>query len=196
MSIMKRQIRFLLSLAVALAFLLVTGMQSALAQDSKGDTGGEGTNKMSKQEIQAKNKQQILDIIKNKDFVLESNFIQNKYGYRLFINPLFNFIMVNGDTATIQLTFDHFPGWNGVGGITWKGIIDQYKLKPGGAHSAIYLQMHVQGAGIASYQFLTVDANGNADLHINGDYGGQVTFSGNLMPIDKSGVIEGHATNN
>ena len=193
---MKRYIKFLLIFAIALVFIALTGIQVTMAQDSNGNAGDNGTQKLSKQERLAKNKQQILDIIQKKDFVLESNFIQNKYGYRWFINPLFNFVMVNGDTATVQLSFNHLPGWNGVGGITWKGVIDQYKVSPGKPHSPIFVQMHVQGAGIASSQFLTVDADGNADLNINGDYGGQVTFTGNLMPIDKSNVIEGHATNN
>ncbi len=192
---MKTRINFGIKIISVLIIIMMTAWQTSFAQDAKTKDMKLKETKLSRQKQMQKNKQQILELVNSRKFVLENNFIQNDEGRRVFINPMFNFIKIEGDTAIVQLSFKGLLSWNGLGGITVQGHVDKFEVDPGKSNKPIFVQLHIQGAGVASYQFLSIDSDGNSTLTVNSDHGGTVSFIGNIVPIDKSVVMQGHITN-
>ena len=67
--------------------------------------------------------QLMLEMVQNRQFVLQSHTLYSRRGQTAFVSPVTNFIAVDGDNAVIQLAFDNAsPGFNGLGGITLEGL--------------------------------------------------------------------------
>jgi hypothetical protein len=132
---------------------------------------------------------QMLD---NKDFVLESDFLQDRYGNRVFVNSTINFVAVDSVIAVIQIGSDRRLGPNGVGGVTAKGRISRWELKEDKRHN-FTLSMNVMTA-IGIYDLhLSVSPSGRATARLTGLRSGNLTFDGDLVPIEESNVYEGQS---
>lgn len=132
---------------------------------------------------------QMLD---NKDFVLESDFLQDRYGNRVFVNSTINFVAVDSAEAVIQVGSNRGLGPNGVGGVTAKGRISNWKLKEDKKHN-FTLAMNVMTAiGIYDLRF-SISSSGRATARLTGLRSGNLTFDGELVPIEESSVYEGHS---
>jgi len=53
-------------------------------------------------------------MLENRDFVLEANYLQDRYGHRHIVNSTINFIAIDSTTAIIQVGSDFRNGPNGV----------------------------------------------------------------------------------
>ena len=91
-----------------------------------------GQEKLTKEEKKAKRaaeylaaKEVNLAIVESRQWVLESETVQDREGQSYIMNPSLNFAMIDGDQSTIQLDFGALIGWNGVGGITFDGTISK-----------------------------------------------------------------------
>ena len=61
--------------------------------------------------------QQAVQAIKDKQFVLEADQVIFKRGQTAFVSSNTNFVMLNGQRATVQVAFNTpYPGPNGIGG--------------------------------------------------------------------------------
>ncbi len=66
--------------------------------------------------------QQAVQALKNKQFVLEANQVIFRNGMSAFVTSNTNFVLMNGNRATVQTAFNTpYPGPNGIGGITVDG---------------------------------------------------------------------------
>ena len=66
----------------------------------------------------------------DKDFTLEADKIEFKYGQTAFVNSNTNFVSVKGDKSVVQVAFNiPVPGPNGIGGITMDGNVSNYEIK-------------------------------------------------------------------
>lgn len=83
------------------------------------------------------------EILKDGEFVPESNFLQNRYSNRIPVNSTINFIKANEGSAVIQIGSDAGLGYNGVGGITAKGNITKWKVKENDKKKSIDLTMDI-----------------------------------------------------
>ena len=71
----------------------------------------------------------VLDsLLRSGRYVLEADFLQNKYGSRISVPPMLNFIRVDGPKGVLQTGSDTRQGYNGVGGVTAEGSIVAYKI--------------------------------------------------------------------
>ena len=130
-------------------------------------------------------------MIENRDFVLESDFLDNSYGYRFHVNPSINFVKVDDNEAVIQVGSDFRIGPNGVGGVTAKGKITSWKVTNNKDNKAYNIQM-VVSTPIGMYDlFLNILADGRASARLTGMYSGHLTFNGEMVPMSESGVYEG-----
>ena len=69
--------------------------------------------------------------IKERKFVLEADRVTFKRGRSAFVTSNTNFILLNGDRASVQIAFNGaFAGPNGIGGVTVDGTVGEVKPPP------------------------------------------------------------------
>lgn len=132
-------------------------------------------------------------ILQKGDFVLESDFLQNRYGYRAPVSSMINFVKVEGGQAVIQVGSNHHIGYNGVGGITAKGRITNWELKENDKNKSFVLKMDVMSSIGIYTLFFNVSAHGNASASLTGLRPGRLTFDGDVVALNESLVYEGHS---
>lgn len=172
-----------------LIFILVGGSIGVFAQDKETDASlSSKTQKCTEVTAQSKLNKYMLT---NRDFVLEANYLQNKFGDRFNVNSNINFVAVDSTTAVIQIGSDWRIGANGVGGVTAKGNISNWKLTENKKDKSYVLYFNVMTTiGIYDLTF-NIDASGHATALLTGMTPGQLTFDGNLVPYSESSVYEG-----
>ena len=73
--------------------------------------------------------QQAVQALKNKQFVLEANQVIFRNGMSAFVTSNTNFVLMNGNRATVQTAFNTpYPGPNGIGGVTVDGNSSDMKM--------------------------------------------------------------------
>ncbi len=132
-------------------------------------------------------------MLENKSFVLEADFLLDRYGNRVFASSNINFISVDSATAVIQVGSNSRIGPNGVGGVTAKGRITQYELKENERRKIFSLALNVMTSlGIYDLRFL-ISPSGSTRATLTGLRRGQLTFEGDLVPLEESRVYEGQS---
>ncbi len=134
-------------------------------------------------------KQSVQLMLERKHFVLEANYISNKYGNRFMVNSTLNFIKVDSTEIIIQLASNNGMGYNGLGGITLEGGINKYELKETkhGYSLRISSMTHLGSMDV----FLSVSNSGTADAQVSDIAGGSVRYSGKIIPIELSRIYKG-----
>ena len=163
-------------------------------------------NPLSKRELKAQRKAEAategklryeaaLNAIKEGKFVLEADKITFKRGQFVYVTSFTNFIMVNGDKATVQLAFNSMhSGPNGIGGITVNGIISNPKIKTTRRGDLSYT-FAIQGVGISAQINLTLNRGDNsASADVNPNFSSnRTTMSGTIIPLEESNVFKGRS---
>jgi hypothetical protein len=157
--------------------------------------GGQN-DKMTKEEkkkAEAEKEYQLTrQMLENKNFVLESDFLQDRYGNRVFVNSTINFVAVDSATAVIQIGSNYRMGPNGVGGVTAKGRISKWELREDKKRN-FTLSMNVMTTiGIYDLHF-SIGPSGRATARLTGLRAGNLTFDGYLVPVEESSVYEGRS---
>ena len=130
-------------------------------------------------------------MLENKDFVLEADYLQDRYGNRVLVNSTINFVSVDSTEAIIQIGSNFRLGPNGVGGVTAKGRIDKWELTNDQKHKAFILRMNVMTI-IGIYDlFINISASGRGSATLSGMTAGRLTFDGHLVPWEESSVFVG-----
>lgn len=139
--------------------------------------------------------QQAVQAIKDKQFVLEANQVIFKYGQTAFVSSNTNFVMLNGNKATVQIAFNTpYPGPNGIGGVTVDGTASDMKVTTD-KRGNVNCNFSVQGIGISAQVFITLTNGGNnATVTVNPNFNSNtLTLSGNLVPLQQSDVFKGRS---
>ncbi len=133
------------------------------------------------------------NMLENKDFVLESDFLQDRLGNRIPVSSNINFVAVDSTKAIIQVGSDFRFGPNGVGGITAKGEITSWKLNENAKSKSFSLSMSVM-TNLGIYDlFFTIDGSGDGTALLTGLSSGRLTFDGGLVPWENSSVFVGQS---
>jgi hypothetical protein len=137
----------------------------------------------------------ILDSLLNaRSFVLEADFLQDKYGMRLPVMSNVNFIKVNQSNSVLQTGTVTGFGYNGVGGVTAEGKINSWTINKNVKELSYTLRFTVM-TQIGTYDVLmTVNSENNASATITGLWPGKLTWVGHLYTIDNSRVFKGQNT--
>jgi hypothetical protein len=128
-------------------------------------------------------------------FVLEADYVAGKSGSRTPVNSTLNFVIVDSLKATMQLGSPWGLGINGVGGVTVDGKITKYELnkketKKGVSYSVTFYVM----SSFGSYDIqMWISQSGRADATVRGNVSGQLTYSGQLVPLSQSRVYKGQS---
>ncbi len=100
--------------------------------------------------------------------------------------PNMNFVLVQGNKATIQLAFNNgSAGLNGLGGITVEGSVSGVKMRTD-KKGKIYMDFSVMGAAVSAQVFITLYEDSNSAMAIiNPNFGpGSMTVYGKLVPYN------------
>lgn len=154
--------------------------------------------KLSRQELKEVKKAQLqanfwaIDSLLNaKSFVLEADFLQNRYGDRIVVTPTLNFIKLNKTTGILQTGSNWSMGSNNVGGVTAEGSIGRYFVRKDLKKMTFTLQLSLL-TNIGNYDVtMFVMANASARATISGLGRGNLTWDGHLETIENSRVFKG-----
>lgn len=172
---------------IIIAFLLALGMQTVFAQDS-------AEQKKSKKEMRKErlreSRDRLAQLAQDSTLILEANILRNRYQNSFPVTGD-NFILLDGQRVVLQTASPWGPGFNGMGGITLKGRITDYKydIDDKGPIS-ILANVTLGGTGFATLR-ISVSADGNATATYTDNWGGRVTFAGRAGDPDDSRVFEG-----
>ena len=158
-------------------------------------------NKLSRKELKEVRKTQlaanfyILDsLLKSKSFVLEADYLQNRYGDRIPVVSDLNFIRVNVSDGVLQTGSNFGMGYNGVGGVTAEGTIGSWKISKDPKKLIYTLQFSLL-TQIGHYDiFMTVNADNHASATITGLGPGRLTWDGRLRTLNNARVFKGQNT--
>ena len=176
---------------IIIIILLVISSNGIWAQATKNPSS---MTKKEKKELEL-NKEYLMNksMLDNRDFVLEANYLQDRFGNRHIVNSMINFVAVDSMTAIIQIGSDYHNGPNGVGGVTAKGRITGWQLTEDKKNRSFDLTVNVMtNIGIYDLQF-SIGLWGNSTVRLTGLTSGQLTFEGDLVPYSLSSVYVGHS---
>lgn len=137
----------------------------------------------------------ILDSLLNaKSFVLEADFLQDKYGVRVPVTSNLNFIKVDNPDGVLQTGSDNGYGYNGVGGVTASGRLGSWKLMKDTKDKTYTLSFNLM-TQIGHYDVLmTVNSDNYATATITGLGSGQLTWVGHLATVNNASIFKGQNT--
>ena len=139
--------------------------------------------------------QQAVQALKNKQFVLEANQVIFRNGMSAFVTSNTNFVLMNGNRATVQTAFNTpYPGPNGIGGVTVDGSTSDMQITTD-KRGNVNCQFSIQGIGISAQIFISLTNGGNnATVTISPNFNSNtMTLSGNLVPLDQSSIFKGRS---
>lgn len=133
--------------------------------------------------------------IKNKEFVLEADRVTFKRGRSAYVTSNTNFILLNGDRASVQIAFNGaFAGPNGIGGVTVDGNVGEVKTtidKKGNVNC----NFSVSGVGISAQVSIRLSHGGsNATATVSPNFhSNRLTLDGKIIPLSESNIFKGRS---
>jgi hypothetical protein len=154
--------------------------------------------KLTRQELKEARKAQMVanyysldTLLKARSFVLEADFLQDKYGTRVPVTSILNFIKVDNSKGVLQTGSNYGRGYNSVGGVTAEGEIGSWEMSSN--PKKLFYSVHFTiMTNIGDYDvFLTVTSNNLAEATITGMGPGRLTWEGHLVTLYNSRVFKG-----
>lgn len=136
-----------------------------------------------------------LQAIQNRKFILKADDVDFKRGHSSHVNDNTNFVMLNGDEASIQFNSNKaLAGPNGIGGITVEGKASDIEMKTDKKGNILF-EMNVHGSGVSAKVSFRMNKGSNycsatvtPNFHNN-----RITFNGELTPYGSGKVFKGNA---
>lgn len=189
---MKTYIKLLMILFLA-AVLLPVSLASAqeFMQDQK--LTRKEKKEMRKAQLYA-NFLAIDTLLQRRTFVLEADFLQNRYGDQAPVSSTINFIRVEGENVVLQTGSNFAYGYNGVGGVTAEGLITNWKVTRDEKHLGHTVRFTTT-TNIGTYDILMrISADANTMATITGLTMGSLTYRGDLVALYNSRIFKGQRT--
>jgi len=148
-----------------------------------------------KAEERAAKKAQILQAVKDQQFVIEAYTLEDRYGRFVQVSPVTNFILVDSADAVIQFALpNRIGGPNGLGGITEEGRVRNISFSKKEPKHGVIFEMEVVGPVFGSLRvFVDVNDDGLATMRFSGVFGSRFTMRGNFELLEDSRVFQGVA---
>lgn len=145
-----------------------------------------------KEEARKQNLEQLQALVEDQTYVLESNAIFGRNMNRYEVSPNTNFVKIEGDQLTVQTASNFHFGYNGLGGITINGSIQEYKIYSAKKNNSISVLIQFTSP-VLGHSSLTLDIqpNGTARAMVRDNWGGRVTFQGQMVDLENSRVFKG-----
>jgi len=175
---------------IVMALAVVSGSAQSKAELRKAQ-------KEAKKEQKAKEEAAMAVLIKesieNQQFVLEADFLSNKYGERIVVQPNLNFVGIDKEFSAFQFANGQDVGYNGVGGITVEGNVQSYNYKV--TKKGVYiLEFNLSSTAGSVFVNMTVSPNGMADATVSSNGPNKLNYQGRCVPLSASKVYKGSRT--
>ena len=142
---------------------------------------------------QAEYQKLLSELIEQRRFVLEADYVSWRAQSRHPVNSTLNFIIVDSADAVIQLGSPWGIGYNGVCGVTIDGSVTKYdvSVKEGKRGTSYSIMLYITTA-VGPYDIqLWISGSGNADATVRGNFSGSLTYSGRIKSPAQSRVYKG-----
>ena len=139
--------------------------------------------------------EEALKAMEDKEFVLEAERVEFKRGRYIYVTSNTNFVSMNGNKASIQLTLNGAnPGPNGIGGITVDGTISNPELKTD-KKGNISMSFMVQGIAVSANVVIRMPKGSNRCTAIVSPNfnSNRLTFTGYMYPKDQARIYKGRS---
>ncbi len=133
--------------------------------------------------------------IKDRKFVLEADRVTFKRGRSAFVTSNTNFILLNGDRASVQIAFNGaFAGPNGIGGVTVDGTVGEVKTTTD-KKGNVTCNFSVTGVGIsAQVSIRLTHGSNNVSATVNPNFNSnRLTLDGKLIQLSESNIFKGRS---
>lgn len=186
-------------LAILVSFLLmvvvIQAQDTQILKDTLSRKEIRKKRKEARQEEMQKQFEITYQMLLNRSFVLEADYIRNQRSPNIPVNYLLNFVMIDSAQSVIQIGSDRSNGLghNGLGGVTAKGNISSYKLERDNKHLTCTLSFSVNS--ILGYfdVFMNISASGYASATISGIHYGKLIYDGSVKPLEESNIYIGRS---
>jgi hypothetical protein len=191
---MKFEMKSFFTLLMVFVFVLGAHSQDEVQQLSKKEL--KKLQKEQKKADQAAEEERMVEVtnfmVHQQQFVLEADYLSDKYGQRVPVTPTINFVLVDSLVGTVQFGSAQAVGYNGVGGVTVDGRITKYEYSVVGKKEDSYSIRLILMSSLGTYDItLMVNSQGYADAQIRGNWSGQLNYHGKLVPLTLSRVYKG-----
>jgi len=149
--------------------------------------------KKAKEAAALADREKYAKLLQDKQYVFMANSLSGDAGATYSITPKFNFLKVAGESVVFQFAFDGLVGWNGIGGMTIVGELEDYRFDPG---KSIKKPMRVNARIEANviygkpYVTMTVFEEGYARITVT-IKGGTLNMSGQVVSLEDADVYTG-----
>ena len=136
-----------------------------------------------------------LQAIKDRKFVMEVDRVTFKRGRSAYVTANTNFILLNGEKASVQVAFNGaFAGPNGIGGVTVDGRVGDIKTTTD-KKGNVSCSFNVMGVGIsAQVSIRLAHGSSNVSATINPNFNSnRLSLDGKLIPLSESSVFKGRS---
>jgi hypothetical protein len=174
------------SLFLAIGFSLIT--LNSVSQEAKLTSQEQ---KDAKRAVMYVNNQIMDSLLTSHSFVLKADFLENQYGERIIVLPLLNFIRVDSTRAVLQTGSVSNLGYNGVGGVTAEGNINDWKLIRDSKNLSFQLQFSILTSTGYYDVIMRIGADNYVQATISGITRGNMTYDGHLEKIEGSRIYKG-----
>lgn len=183
---------------VALSFILVFISTIAFTQETeisqKEQRKLDKEKKKQEKETAALESQKVYaEMLESKYYVFMGNSLAGDAGAVYSVTPAYNFLSVSGNQVVFQFSFDGIVGWNGIGGITLKGEIEDYKFEPAKNSKKpmrVTASVRTTTRWGKPYLTMTVFEEGYASITLTVKES-TINMSGQVVKPEDSGVYEG-----
>ena len=126
--------------------------------------------------------------------MIEADYLQDQNGSPVPVNSVLNYILVDSVRVVLQTGSNFRSGYNGVGGVTAQGNIQNYKVVKDPKNLSYNVSFSVMtNVGIFDVS-MNISANTNATAIITGLSRGSLTWKGYIQNLYKSDVYKGQET--
>jgi len=188
-SFIKKDRKMKALIIIAFAFFLVA---PTFGQENKmfRKQGEKALKKEKQREAEANQAALVQTSIHYKKFVLEGQFLSNKYGEQVVVDPILNFISVDGEECTFQLGKSQGLGPNGLGGVTIEGKIKDFEVQIN-KKGIYYIKFRVTSSAGTLFIHMDVSPLGKAHATITSNTSSNLIYIGNIVPLESSRIFKG-----
>jgi hypothetical protein len=175
--------------------LLLTGLFAVSVYGNSQDTKPDKKSRKEAKRAEAEINFRVLDsLLYTGRYVLEADYLQDKYGNRVYVTSALNFIRVELPKGVLQTGSDTRQGYNGVGGVTAEGTVSDYRISRDLKNLSCTVTFNLI-TNIGSFNIImTVSSSNNANATISGTTSGRLTWDGHLVTLNKSRAFKGMNT--
>lgn len=163
--------------------LLAFQQEEVLAQEKSTSNKQERLDRKKAKALEfEREKEEVAQLAKDRNLVLEANTLSEKFGYNVTPVGANNYLLIDSADFILQTSSPAYVGQNGIGGVTIRGTIESYEVTGVGKNSIMVIaQVNTFGLGPATIT-----------LNLMGKENGRATFTtASGLVLNMTGLVSG-----